>query len=223
MFTKERVFLVWTILATILAIGISVYYKASLPIFTLIWLIVPIIVVLKKRDAKVVGFRKVKFKKLIKYTLINLITTLIIILVIELLTNTYKDLVEIAVYETDFDVTFHWLNELNGYYGYIVMFLVSTLITIFGEELFFRGYLIQLFKRKFNVKTAIILQAILFSLPHTILAFYMGWINGLILVLGYGVLIYGIIGGWTAHKTNSIWPGLITANINNLILVMIYL
>jgi membrane protease YdiL (CAAX protease family) len=43
------------------------------------------------------------------------------------------------------------------------MVLFSGLITLFGEELFFRGWLLQLFCKRWGTSWAIILQALLVS------------------------------------------------------------
>lgn len=110
-------------------------------------------------------------------------------------------------------------NKYRGISGYILVFIISGFITIFGEELFFRELLLKVFKRKFSDKIAILLQSILFYLPHTIIAFFF---QGILLVFGYAIIIYGIMGGWAANKTKSFWPGLITATINNLLLVIYY-
>jgi len=101
------------------------------------------------------------------------------------------------------------------------MFLITLFITIFGEELFFRGYIYQKFKNKFNPFRAVIFQDFLFALPNLIVTFIMPLVAGIVYVFVYAFLGIGCIGGYTAYKTDSIWPGLISASFMNLILVII--
>ena len=99
------------------------------------------------------------------------------------------------------------------------MLLYSGLVTIFGEELFFRGWLLQIFQQWMNNAWAILLQAILFSLPQLMAALLLSPMQGLIYASVYCWLGVGIIGGWAAARTQSIWPSLVSATIWNLIMV----
>jgi membrane protease YdiL (CAAX protease family) len=93
------------------------------------------------------------------------------------------------------------------------------LVTLFGEELFFRGWLLQLLQRRWGMLWAIIVQATLFTLPNLLVALVLPPLQGWLYILVYTWLAIGIVGGWAAARTGSIWPSLISATIGNLILV----
>ncbi len=220
---REYVFITWILLALFTLIIIIKTQKPDNPFLTFIWLLIPLFIVMKNKNANLVGFSKVPIKKLLAVTGIYLSISLTAIIIFEIITPTYKMLIELAIDNNQSDITFLWLNKYKGITGYILVFIISFFITIFGEELFFRGLLLQAFKRNFSDKFSILMQSVLFSLPHIIIAiFFMTPFHGLILILGYGIFIYGVMGGWAANKTNSFWPGLITASINNLLLVIYY-
>ncbi len=220
---SEKLLLIWLGLAIIIAMTVMIVFKTQFSIFTFIWIIGTFISVLKRKNAESIGFNRVKINLLVKMTLINLVVSLGLISLFEIISRTYETLIEIACSSEMPDPTFVWLNEFPGITGYLSMFLFSSFVTIFAEEIFFRGVLLNYFSKKLGIWQGNIIQSVLFSLIHIIIALLMTPLQGIILVLGYGFLIYGLLNGWTAYKTKSIWPGLITANINNLILVIIYM
>jgi membrane protease YdiL (CAAX protease family) len=99
------------------------------------------------------------------------------------------------------------------------MTLYSGLVTLFAEELFFRGWLLQLFRKRFGRTWAVILQALLFVLPNLFAALALPPLQGWVYALIYTWLGIGVLGGWAAARTGSIWPSLISATLCNLILV----
>jgi len=99
------------------------------------------------------------------------------------------------------------------------MAVYSGLVTLFGEELFFRGWLLQALRSRTRTAWAIILQAILFAIPNTLVAFALPLPEGILYVVVYAWLTIGIVGGWAAARTGSIWPSLVTATVGNLVLV----
>lgn len=101
------------------------------------------------------------------------------------------------------------------------MFLYTTLITIFAEELFFRGWLLQWLGKRMPPLWAIILQALLFSIPQAIVALFLSPTQAVVYLAFDTFLAIGVIGGWAAWRTRSIWPSLITATLMNLVMVLI--
>jgi membrane protease YdiL (CAAX protease family) len=91
---------------------------------------------------------------------------------------------------------------------------------MFAEELFFRGWLLQFMVKRIPVRKALLLQAFLFTLPQAIAAVFLRPIQAYVYII-YSFIAVGLIGGWSAWKTKSIWPGLITVTLMNLIFVML--
>lgn len=85
------------------------------------------------------------------------------------------------------------------------MALSSGLVTLFGEELFFRGWLLQLLQRNLNVAWAVVLQALLFTVPNLLVAFALPTLQGVLYILIYTWLAIGILGGWSASRTGRVF------------------
>jgi membrane protease YdiL (CAAX protease family) len=186
-----------------------------------LWILVPLIVVFIKKDASRVGFRTVPWRELVQAILINLGGLLLLMLVFEPWSHTYQKLLEAALSSQSPDATFAWLLRFQRIPALAGMFLFSGLVTLFGEELFFRGWLLQLLRKRWGTTRAIIIQALLFVIPNSLVALVLPPLQGMLYVLVYTWLAIGIIGGWAASRTGSIWPSLISATICNLVLVVL--
>ena len=104
------------------------------------------------------------------------------------------------------------------------MFSFSGLITIFAEELFFRGWLQNTLRPKVGKLWANVIQAALFTLPQLIVAFLMpSPVIGVVYGLVYSFGAIGMINGWIATQASAIWPNLIAATVINLILSIVVL
>jgi len=216
----KKLMLTWIILAFVILTSVVFIYNTSLPIFTYVWLIVTLIVLINNK-VNIIGSIKISKNKLIKYTFIHFLLLSLMYLIFEPWSKAYKLLINLAINATPPDPTFIWLSNGSEISSLIIMFLMTLFITIFGEELFFRGYLYQKFKDKYKPIKAIIIQAFLFALPNLIVTFMMPLVSGIIYVFVYAFLGVGCIGGYTAYKTDSIWPSLISASLMNFLLVII--
>jgi membrane protease YdiL (CAAX protease family) len=80
--------------------------------------------------------------------------------------------------------------------------LVGVFIQASSEEMFFRGYLTQ-FARRFTANPYVFLAipAVLFALPHIANVAALG--GGLVAALPY--LVEGLVYGWVAYRTGSLW------------------
>jgi membrane protease YdiL (CAAX protease family) len=217
----ETTFLVWVLLALIAIPLVTILMQTSFPIFTVVWIGVPLVVVLVNKDARRVGFRPIAWGEFIKVAAVNLGVLLLIMAIFEPWSHTYRLLVEQAVNSAD--STFAWLSHSRGIDAWIGMLLYSGLVTLFGEELFFRGWLLQSFKPRLGKWGAIVLQAALFTLPNLIAAFLMPPLQAILYPLVYAFLAIGLVGGWAAERTGSIWPSLAAATITNLVLTALLL
>jgi membrane protease YdiL (CAAX protease family) len=217
----KKVITLWILAALIVLASIVLLMETSLPIFTIIWLVVPLIIIIRNKKT-VIGIGKISKNELIKYTLLHFILLTIIYLIFEPWSGSYKLLIEIAVNTSKPDPTFVWLTRYNSLQSYSIMFLVTIFVTIFGEELFFRGYLYHYFKDKLSPLWGVIIQAGLFAVPNLVVGFMMPALQSIIFIFMYAFLAIGCVGGYTAYKSETIWPGLISASIMNLILVLIY-
>ncbi len=216
-------FLAWIILALILLIPITILLRGSFPIFTVIWLVVPLFVLLRSKKPGQVGLRVVSRKDFIQTTAINLVALLLVMAVFEPWSHTYQMLLNQVRAASSPDTTFAWIFRFSGLAGWVGMTAYSGLVTLFAEELFFRGWLFQLLQKRMKPIFAIGLQAALFTIPQAIIAFFLPPLQGALYIVVYSWFSIGIIGGWAAMRTQSIWPGLFSATICNLLLTAVTL
>jgi len=217
---KEFLALGWIVAALVMLFPAKVILKGTFPIFTLIWLIIPLICLLRWQDSNKIGFRVIRWQVFFKYTFICLSGSLIVTMAFEPWSHTYKSLLSAAISGSPPDTTFGWLTFFPGITGTVFFLLFAGFVTIFAEELFFRGWLQQWLQSRVSRRMAIIIQATLFTLPQMLAAFLLPAVQGIIYAVVYSWLVIGLIGGWVANRTQSIWPSLASATLFNLIMVM---
>jgi membrane protease YdiL (CAAX protease family) len=214
----ETLMLVWVVIALAALPAAALLLQGAFPVFTVLWLILPLVVVLRTHDARRVGVRPVPRGALLWVTAANLGAWLLLMALVEPWSGTYRLLLQEVLANPRPDTTFAWLVRFPGWPGWGGMFLYSGLVTLFGEELFFRGWLLQLLLRRFGKPWAIGIQAGLFTLPQVLAAFLFPPPQAVLWVVVYSWLAAGVTSGWAAARTGSIWPGLISATVCNLLL-----
>lgn len=154
----------------------------------------------KKRKSMSVSYRFNKINlKLVLYTLAITMFGIIFTSSIEVLMN-LKSL--------DLE-TSEMLNKLVTEGSLIITLLSVGIIGPICEEIIFRGSILKNLSEKMNIKWAIIIQAVLFSLYH------------MNLIQAIPALIIGLIAGILVYYTNSIWSGIILHISNNVIAILI--
>lgn len=215
----EIIFFFWCFLALAALLPVTNLLHGTFPIFTVLWLLVPLIVVVFSKDSGKVGFRAIPRGELVRVTVLNLGGLFLVMLLVEPWSHTYQMLIESALSTQPPDTTFAWLLRFNRMSALGGMFFYSGLVTLFGEELFFRGWLLQFLLIRWGRLWAVTFQALLFTLPNLLVTFVLPPIQGILYALVYTFLGIGIIGGWAASRTQSIWPSLISATIANFLFV----
>jgi membrane protease YdiL (CAAX protease family) len=214
----ETVFVLWAGLALAALLPVTLFLRGSFPVLTVAWLAVPLLAVIFTREAARAGFRPIPWREFLVTAGINLGLLLLLAVLAEPWSHAYGDLVRAAVAGSPPDTTFAWLVRFTGLPAWGGLLLYSGLVTIFGEELFFRGWLLQALLRKMGRTWAILLQAALFTLPQLLAALLLLPLQGAIYGVVYSFLGVGVIGGWAAWRTRSIWPSLTAAAIWNVML-----
>ena len=222
--TQETAAVIWLITALILAAVFPIWQNLSLPIFTLVFLILPLVNLIKNKNAKRIGMGKTKLGKILKWTAINLGALILVYAIFEPWSGAYAYLLSEATSSGSTDPTFVWLRLFEGPGGWLGMFIFSGLITIFAEELCFRGWLLRTLEPKVGEFWANTIQAAIFTLPQLVVVFLMPSLTmGLVYGLVYSFGAIGMINGWISMKAGAIWPNLIAALLMNLILSILIL
>ncbi len=214
----EIIFIGWCILALASLFPIMILLNGSFPLFTLIWILVPLLAVARTKDASRVGVRQIAGREFVQAAAINLLGLFVITLLIEPWSHAYQMLVKAALVSQPPDTTFAWLLRFERLPALSAMFLYSGFVSMFGEELFFRGWLLQLLQKRLSVSWAILIQALLFTILNLFVIIALPPLQS-ILYLIYTWLGVGIIGGWVAARTKSIWPSLFSVTVANLVFV----
>src|SRR6476469_6962762 len=110
----ERLSVAWVALALLSLYPASSLLQGAFPVFTLLWLVVPLVVVLRSKDARQVGIRPIWWSEYLITSAINLGTLLLIALAIEPWSHTYQALITGATSAGQPDTTFAWLVRYDG-------------------------------------------------------------------------------------------------------------
>lgn len=216
----KTIALLWILLALLSLLPLTAWLDTSFPLFSFLWLLVPLISLIKTQDAARIGIRPIPWKQFAKYGAINLALLSLTMALFEPWSHTYQTLLNTVFASKPMDLTFVWVTQYPGTLGLVGMFLFSGLVTLFGEELFFRGWLLQLLLKRMSPTWAILIQALLFSIPQSMVALFFQPLQAALYIVIYSWFAIGVIGGWSAWRTGSIFPSLATAAIMNLILTI---
>jgi hypothetical protein len=93
----QIVFTVWAFLALLMLLPVSQLLHGSFPIFTVVWIVVPLVAVWRMKDPGMVGFRSVPWRQLVQITAINLGLLLALMLLFEPWSHTYQKLLTLAL------------------------------------------------------------------------------------------------------------------------------
>jgi membrane protease YdiL (CAAX protease family) len=216
---RETLFVAWVGIALAVLIPATIFLGGSFPLFTVVWLVVPLLAVLRSRDARRAGFQSLARRKLLGTASLNLAALLLISALVEPWSHAYQGLVQAAISSPQPDTTFAWLVRFDGLAKWGGLLLYSGCVTIFAEELFFRGWLLQLLQPKMGMGCAILIQAVLFTIPQLLAALLLSPVQGAVYAMAYSWLGVGMVGGWAAWRTQTIWPSVIAAALWNAILI----
>src|SRR5512146_543415 len=132
----ETIFLVWVGMALVALIPATIFLQGSFPMFTVVWLIAPLLAVVRSKNAHRVGFQGISWRMFAGAAFINLAALLLISLLVEPWSHAYQALARGAISGTPPDTTFAWLVRFEGLKAWSGLLLYSGLVTIFAEELF---------------------------------------------------------------------------------------
>ncbi|WP_161618829.1 CPBP family intramembrane glutamic endopeptidase [Haloferax sulfurifontis] len=194
--------------------------ETTTPIFQLFWLIVPLISLIRYRDADRVGFRIPDIGTGLRATITAGIAYAVLLILFEPWSGVYDRLLVLALEGPD--PTFAWLVRFDGLGRWAGLALFSGFVTLYSEELFFRGWLLQALNRRTQPKVAVVGQAIVFTVFQSIPIFFFEPIQAVLYLLVYAFGL-GVILGVASQGTQSIWPGLAVATVANFVLTAILL
>lgn len=208
----------WLLAALLLTILVTFFLQGAFPIFTFAMLLPIFVGFARKRNAEAIGFRPLPLKELARYAILCLADSLFLMAVFEPWSHTYRALFTEAVSSSHPDAMFGWLARFPGLAGWAGFTLYGAFVALFAEEVFFRGWLLNWLKSQMSEWKAILWQAALFTLPQLLAAFLLPPLQGVLYAGVYSWLAIGVVNGWAASRTRSIWPGLVSATLYNIVM-----
>lgn len=144
------------------------------------------------------SFQTSYWKSIITWTVFLIGTSLIIVILMELLGGTSEN------------TKTQSLQSNMGILSFLIAFVSAAIISPIYEEIFYRGFLYRWFRVKWGVPAGILLSSSVFMLVH---------------IPTYNTLpvnfLTGVIFSWTYEKTGSIYPGMIIHGVFNGIAVVL--
>lgn len=219
-FSRHRVTiaLLWTGLALVALVITPLILRTTTPIFQLFWLLVPLISLLRHRDTDRIGFRTPARRQGLRATIAAGLAYAILLVLVESWSGVYDRLLVLALEGPD--PTFAWLIRFDGLGGWVGLALFSGFVTLYSEELFFRGWLLQSLNRRTNPRVAVAGQAVIFTIFQSIPILFFDPLQAVLYLLIYAFGL-GVIVGIAAQRTQSIWPGLAVVTVANLVLTAV--
>ncbi len=218
MFYRTRNALVWLTVAAMLALLTWVRLDCAFPVFTLVALIIPAVALIRGAMPADLGLRPLSPRDFGRYAAANLLLLLGIMALLELLSGCCSDLLALAVDGSITDSAYAWLGVMGGSAGLIGMAVYGSGVVILAQEVFFRGWLLEKLLTHMSTGWAVALQMVFFVLTTLPVALALPWSHGLFYLLAYQGFARGLVSGWVASRTHSIWPGFCAAVVANLVL-----
>jgi membrane protease YdiL (CAAX protease family) len=208
----------WLTAAAITAVMVPPMIGASLPVLTLVWLVIAAVVLRRTRTPSALGLVHVPGCEFSRVTIAATVAMTLLFGVAEALTHPYRELLELVRDESTPDSTFAWVIEHGPGWGLVGFVLYGGLVTIFAEEIVFRGALMTSVRHRgpwVTVGVTTIAFAAVQALPAALLS--AGAAVGFLLV--DAVLAVGIVGGLAAYRTQSIFPALVAITVANVVVL----
>jgi hypothetical protein len=100
----------------------------------------------------------------------------------------------------------------GGTLGLVVVLVLGSVTAPFAEELFFRGVLFGLLRRRQPLLVAYLVSGALFAAAHLVPA----RMNAAQMAgLAIGIFFLGSLLAWTYQRTGSLYPGMLAHALNN--------
>lgn len=138
-----------------------------------------------------------------------IITTIMFSFGLIVLSDELDRIVQVFLPAPEYIVDLNGLLQPDTLVGFILLFTAIAVIAPFGEELLFRGFLQQALEKHWkDVTRAILITAIFFAMIHMNPYWFIQ------------IYILGIMLGFLAWKTGSVYPSLILHGLNNAIAML---
>ncbi len=204
----------WLALAAVAALVVPIALGASLPVLTFVWLLLGSVVLRRTRSTAALGLVRVPRRELLRVTVVATIAMTLLFGAAEALTHPYRELLELIREESTPDSTFAWVIDHGRGWGLVGFALYGGLVTMFAEEIVFRGALMTRLRPR-GVWVAVGGTTVAFAAVQALPAALLPAAAAVGFLLIDAVLAVGVVGGIAAYRTRSIWPALVAITVAN--------
>lgn len=216
--TLNTVAIVWTALALASLLAVPQVLETTTPVFQLLWLVVPLLHLLRYRDAKAIGLVPLDAGRLLGVSLVVGGAYAALVVAVEPRFGVYDRLLQLAFAGPD--PTFAWLVRFDGPSAWVGLLLFSGFVTLYSEELFFRGWLLGVLERRTRPGFAVLAQALAFTAFQALPVLFLSPTQAALYLVVYAFGL-GLVVGLAAHRTGSIFPGLVVVTVANFVLTIL--
>ncbi len=208
----------WLAAAAVAAISVPLVIGAALPALTLVWLAIAAIVLWRTGTPSALGLVRVERGELISVTVAATVVMTLLFGAAEAMFHPYRELLELIRDESSPDSTFAWVIEYGRGWGLVGFAVYGVLVTIFAEEVVFRGALMARLRRR-GPWVAVTGTTVAFSAVQALPAALLPLDAAVGFLLIDAVVAVGIVGGLVAYRTRSILPALVAITVANVVVL----
>lgn len=204
----------WLVAATVAAIAAPILIGASLPVFTLLWLAIAAVALRRHRKSSSLGLATPPHGEFVRVTATTTWLMTVLFGVAEFTTHPYRELLGLIREESSPDSTFAWVIEYGRSWGLVGFAVYGALVTIFAEEVVFRGALMSRL-RSAGCARAVAGTTIAFAAVQALPAALLPAREAVGFLAIDAVLAVGVVGGVAAYQSRSIYPTLVAVTVAN--------
>lgn len=209
---------VWLAAAAVASVVVSLALGATLPVLTFVWLAIAALVLRRTGTPSALGLVRVPSREFARVTAAAAVAMTLLFGAAEVLLHPYRELLDLVREESAPDSTFAWVIEDGWGWGLVGFAVYGALVTIFAEEIVFRGALMARLRHRGRwvaVGGTTVAFAAVQALPAAFLS--LGAAVGFLVI--DAVVAVGIVGGLAAYRTRSIHPALIAITVANVVVL----
>lgn len=216
--SSQAVTIGWLSAAAVAAFVVPLVIGATLPVLTFVWLVIAVIVLRRAGTPSALGLVRVPGGELLWVTVAATVAMTLLFGAAEVVTHPYRELLDLIREESTPDSTFAWVIEHGLGWGLVGFAVYGGLVTIFAEEIVFRGALMTRLRPR-GPWVAVGGTTVAFAAGQALPAALLSAGAGVGFLVIDAVLAVGVIGGFAAYRTGSIYPALVAITVANVVVL----
>jgi membrane protease YdiL (CAAX protease family) len=216
--SSPRLAISWLAAAAVAAVVVPFALGASLPLLTFVWLVTAAIVLRRTGTSSAIGLARLPGDEFARVTVPATVAMTLLFGVAEFVGHPYRELLELIREESSPDSTFAWVVDEGRGWGLLGFALYGALVTIFAEEIVFRGALMSGLRRR-GPMVAVGVTAVAFALVQALPAALLSPGAAVGFVAIDALIAVGVVGGLAAYRTRSVYPSIVAITVANVVVL----